>query len=94
MPELASIIITVKGRVQGIGFRYSTLRYANKLGLTGYARNLPSGNEVEVKAEGERVQLEKLVEYLNAGPLGAKVERVDLAWSGYGNSYPDFSIRR
>ncbi|MFC1988782.1 acylphosphatase [Chloroflexota bacterium] len=94
MTDLASVRATVHGHVQGIGFRYSTSRYAIESGLTGYVRNLSGGAAVEVEAEGERDRLEKLIEYLEAGVPGARVERVDVNWSEYRGNYPDFSIRR
>ena len=43
----------VRGRVQGVGYRYFVLRQAEELGLAGFARNLPDGS-VEVIAEGAR----------------------------------------
>ncbi|MGQ3903305.1 acylphosphatase [Mixta calida] len=66
----------VYGRVQGIGFRYSTQAQAQQLGLTGYARNLDDGS-VEVLACGDNAQLEQLLAWLKAGgPRSARVDRV------------------
>jgi acylphosphatase len=48
---------------------------------------------VEVNAEGERKQLEKLIGYLKVGPPGAKVEKVVANWSEYTGSYSSFSTR-
>jgi acylphosphatase len=48
---------------------------------------------VEVQAEGERKQLEKLISHLKVGPPGARVEKVVTNWSEYTGSYPDFEIR-
>jgi acylphosphatase len=93
MTNLASIRVIVYGRVQGIGFRFFTRERAKKLELTGYVRNLPDRGMVEVAAEGEKDRLESLVEYLKAGPPGARVERVDVNWLEYAGRYPDFSVR-
>jgi len=93
MADPASFRATIFGKVQGVGFRFFTARYASKLFLTGYVTNLAEGTSVEVEAEGERDQLKKLVEYLEAGTLGARVERVDINWSEYSGKYPDFSVR-
>ena len=93
MNDLASVQATVYGRVQGVYFRAFTSRHAAELGLTGYVRNMPSGRAVEVQAEGERNELEKLIDYLKAGPPGAKVEKVETSWAEYTGSYPDFSVR-
>ncbi len=50
-PMLIRTCILVTGLVQGVGFRYFALRTASELGLTGYARNLATG-EVEIEAQG------------------------------------------
>ena len=93
MADLASVQATVYGRVQGVFFRAFISRQATRLGLTGYVRNLPDGEAVEVQAEGERKQLEKLLSYLKIGPPGARVEQVVTNWSEYTGSYSDFNIR-
>ena len=53
------IIAWVHGRVQGVGFRYTTQHEAQRLGLTGYAKNMDGGS-VEIVACGESVQVEQL----------------------------------
>jgi len=93
MADLTSVQITVYGRVQGVFFRAFTARQARELGLTGYVCNLPGGEAVEVQAEGERKQLERLIGYLEFGPPGAKVEKVVASWSEYTGSYSNFGIR-
>ena len=93
MTELASFQAIVYGFVQGVFFRAFVSRQAAELGLTGYVRNLPSGEAVEVKAEGERKQLQKLLSYLKVGPPPASVDRVVIHWSKYTGSYSDFMIR-
>ena len=93
MTDKASVRVIVYGYVQGVFFRAFASRRATELGLTGYVRNLPGGKAVEVQAEGERKQLEKLVSYLRVGPPAARVERVVTNWSEYTGGYPGFSIR-
>lgn len=93
MTEMSHISATVYGRVQGVLFRSFAQNVARNLGLKGYARNLTSGNAVEVQAEGDKQQLERLVEYLKIGPSSARVERVDVDWSGYSGRFTDFDIR-
>jgi acylphosphatase len=93
MTDLASVQAIVYGRVQGVYFRDFTSRHAAELGLTGYVRNSPDGKAVEVQVEGERNQLERLIDYLKDGPPGAIVERVETNWSEYTGSYSNFSIR-
>lgn len=91
---MVSAKITVYGRVQGVGYRYFTWRQAEALNLTGYVRNLPDGEAVEVVAEGEREKLDEFVRQLETGPRLARVERVETAWSEYSGSYPGFTGRR
>ncbi len=90
--DLASVKAVVYGYVQGVFFRAFVSRQAEGLGLSGYVRNLPSG-AVEVLAEGEKKQLEKLIGYLKVGPPAAKVEKVVTEWAEYTGKYPGFSTR-
>lgn len=79
MSEPARFKALVRGRVQGVGFRYSVEQVADGMGLLGWVRNLPSG-EVECVAEGPKAKLEELAAYLREGPPAARVEAVDLEW--------------
>ncbi|MEL4014349.1 acylphosphatase [Dryocola clanedunensis] len=84
----------VHGMVQGVGFRYSTQREAQNLGLTGYARNMDDGS-VEVLACGEAEKVEQLIDWLKAGgPRSARVDKVltephqpDREWTNFGIRY-------
>lgn len=67
----------VRGRVQGVGFRFSTEGEADRLGLAGWVRNLPDGT-VQVEAEGTPDAVAALVDWLQEGPAGAEVEGVDV----------------
>ena len=92
MSDLAAVQAIVYGLVQGVYFRAFTSRQATALGLTGYVRNTREGT-VEVHAEGEREQLEKLIDHLRIGPSGAVVEKVVINWSEYTGNYSGFSVR-
>ena len=79
----------VKGRVQGVGYRYFVLRQAEALGIAGFARNLPDGR-VEVVAEGPDEALERFEERLRLGPAFAAVrgvERVETSARGDAGFY-------
>jgi len=67
--------IRVTGRVQGVGFRHSTVNEAKKLDLTGYVKNLADGS-VYIEAEGLKEQLDALVEWCRTGPGMSSVESV------------------
>jgi acylphosphatase len=92
MTEMASLQAVVHGRVQGVFFRSFVEGWAEQLHLTGYVRNRPEG-VVEVKAEGEKPKLEKLVGYLKSGPPAAKVDDVQVDWVEYSGEFSDFKIR-
>jgi acylphosphatase len=66
----------VRGRVQGVGFRYFVQRNASALGIAGYTRNLDDGS-VEVYAIGNREQLSELEGYLWTGPSLSEVRGVE-----------------
>lgn len=82
--------IKIFGRVQGVFFRDSAEREAKKLGINGFARNKDDGT-VCIGAEGEEEVLEKFLEWCNAGPFLAKVERVEKA-EGELKNFAEFSI--
>ena len=67
----------VRGRVQGVGFRYFVQKTANELGLRGYVRNLDSG-DVEVYAIGDVHKLSDLNGKLRQGPPFSDVRDVDV----------------
>ena len=69
-------LFTVHGRVQGVWFRDSTRREAQRLGITGHAINLANGN-VEVLAQGEVAALAELEQWLHVGPPVARVTKVE-----------------
>ena len=81
---MASCRFLVRGRVQGVGYRYFVLQQAEGLGVAGFARNLPDGS-VEVVAEADDAVLQQLEAHLRTGPSFAKVaavERLDVAPRG------------
>ena len=65
----------IRGRVQGVGFRYFAQRAASELGLTGYVRNLEDGS-VEVYAAGPAGELSRFGALLERGPRSALVHEV------------------
>jgi len=68
----------VRGRVQGVGFRWFVEREAHILGIAGWVRNKPDGS-VEVLAIGSRDQLTGLRSRLREGPRAARVDEVEEA---------------
>jgi acylphosphatase len=82
----------VRGRVQGVGFRWFVQRVAERLGILGYARNLPSG-EVEVRAHADEAVLDLFKQELWIGPPAARVSEVIEQDLPLTNSYSTFHIR-
>jgi acylphosphatase len=80
----------VAGRVQGVGFRWWTLRTARGLGLHGTVRNRPDGS-VEVHAAGSRSALSRFASALRDGPAHARVDAVESIPS-FGSLPPDFRV--
>lgn len=68
--------VVVRGRVQGVGFRWFVREQARVLRLSGWVRNRPDGT-VEVAAEGTTAALDRLRAALADGPAGAAVASVD-----------------
>jgi acylphosphatase len=73
---LAAYRYLVRGRVQGVGYRYFVLRQADTLGVTGFARNRADGT-VEIVAEGSDGALADLEARLKEGPAFAEVDDVE-----------------
>jgi acylphosphatase len=88
---MASFHANIYGRVQGVFFRYFVVEHARELGITGYVQNVVDGS-VEVKAEGKRQDLEKLIGFLKEGPPSASVVKVDTSWLEYTGRYSEFKV--
>lgn len=86
-----SVKLIVKGYVQGVGFRWFAWQVANRLGVNGHVKNLRNG-DVEIVAEGERGQLEELINEIKMGPRFSKVTDVRVEWRQYENRYSSFNI--
>ena len=85
--NMTAIAVVVTGRVQGVGFRYSTEREARRLGISGWVRNRIDGN-VEVWAQGADDAVTLFVTYLETGPRAARVNSIEIS-----EVEPDHQIR-
>lgn len=84
----------VTGRVQGVGFRWWTVRQASDLRLTGWVMNADDERSVELVAEGAPDALAELERRLRLGPNGARVEDVLVQRGPASGEYERFGIVR
>jgi acylphosphatase len=82
----------IRGRVQGVGFRWFTHDVARREGVTGWVRNLPDGR-VEALVEGDADAVTRVERAVRIGPPGARVETVAVDLEDAAGAYNDFSIR-
>lgn len=82
----------VKGRVQGVGFRYFVQQNAVKLELLGWVCNQWDGS-VELTAEGNHLSLQTFLQILYQGPSSAIVENIDFDWQTATGEYRSFRIK-
>ncbi|MBZ8178936.1 acylphosphatase [Oscillatoria salina] len=74
-PELIRAHVFISGTVQGVGYRFSTVRKAQQLQVNGWVRNLSDGR-VEAVFEGEKGAVESILAWCETGPTSAVVEDV------------------
>jgi acylphosphatase len=89
--ERVRLHAVVEGMVQGVNFRYYTVRRARSLGLTGWVANRWD-RKVETVAEGRREDLETFLEFLHEGPPSAVVTRVEPRWEKATGEFSDFRV--
>jgi acylphosphatase len=83
---------SIYGYVQGVFFRETTRREAQRLKLAGWVRNEADGS-VKVVAEGAPDTLEELQRFLHRGPSAARVERVEADWQEATGEFSGFRVR-
>ncbi len=84
--------VIFKGKVQGVFFRANCEMEAERLGLSGYVRNLSSG-DVEAVFEGERSLVEEAIEWNTTSQPHAVVRDAKVEWSEATGEFDDFSRR-
>ncbi|MGI5471100.1 acylphosphatase [Streptomyces sp. CA-132043] len=93
MNEDVRLTAWVRGRVQGVGFRWFTRANALRIGgLVGFAINREDGR-VQVVAEGPRERCEELLEWLRTGDTPGRVDGVSEIWDTPRGGYEGFAIR-
>jgi acylphosphatase len=84
--------VLYRGTVQGVGFRWRAVDAARGRAVTGYVKNLPDGR-VELVAEGERAEVERLLEAVRARMSGL-IEGEDAAWARASGEFREFGVSR
>lgn len=84
--------VVVRGRVQGVGFRYATLEVAQAAGATGWVRNRRDG-AVEAFVQGDAAAVESVVAWCRRGPPAARVTDVEVAEAPADASCASFTLR-
>lgn len=74
--SVETLSVRVTGKVQGVGFRNSTVRQAHSLGVAGWVRNLDDGS-VEALLQGPHDRIDKMLSWLHVGPPAAQVDEVE-----------------
>jgi len=87
-----TLLINVKGKVQGVAFRYSAMHFAKTINITGYAKNL-ADSSVEIVAQGSEDNIQKFVIWCHQGPTRARVEKVEWTEIDETKHFSGFSIR-
>lgn len=89
--ELVRVRVFAGGRVQGVAFRFYAEKCAGRLGITGWARNLPDGR-VEVLAEGPAKNVDRFLDQLRRGPDLARVDSFDVLREEATGEFADFRV--
>ena len=84
--------VFVTGRVQGVFYRQSTMEKAHAMGLSGWVRNLRDGR-VEAVFEGEPGTVKEMVNWSRIGPLGSRVDEVEVEWDEDPEDPKGFTIK-
>lgn len=85
------LFLKLYGRVQGVFLRSMIQEKAQELSLNGWAKNCYDGT-VELEAEGERKDLEKLIAWLKKNPGYSQIDKIDTNWQTGEGRYEGFEI--
>ena len=91
--NIKTYLLTIKGRVQNVGFRYWFYREAINLNLKGYVKNLNNGNEVESLVQGHSSKIIDIIKKSKKGPKLALVEEVISTQIMNNEIYTNFIIK-
>ncbi len=84
--------VLVSGRVHGVFFRATTRRVANKLGVTGWVKNVYNPDYVEAVFEGSKKEVEEMIKFCHEGPPAAIIKNVEVKWEDPTGEFDDFDV--
>ncbi len=90
--EKIAVHVFISGRVQGVGYRYSTLYKAQSLGITGWVRNTYD-RKVEAFFEGDEKAVDEMLKWCQQGPSMSFVSNIEMHRKPYKGDFRDFSIK-
>ena len=82
--------IKITGKVQGVGFRFSSMEAAYRIGVVGFVKNL-NADQVYIEAEGSEAVMQRFLDWCHKGPLGSRVEKLE-ANEGAIRNFTSFDI--
>lgn len=91
MEDKSRAHIIISGRVQGVFFRANTARAGERLGVSGWVRNLPDGT-VEAVIEGNADAVREMVQWCHTGDPPARVDGVRISWQPYTAEFRGFRV--
>ncbi|HBQ20633.1 MAG: acylphosphatase [Deltaproteobacteria bacterium GWA2_38_16] len=92
MAQFKRAHLIISGHVQGVFFRANAKKIADSLSLTGWARNLPSG-QVEIYIMGEFNPVQKMINWCHEGPERAEVTEVEVTWDKNLGDFTSFEVK-
>jgi acylphosphatase len=84
--------ITIKGRVQGVGYRYFAAQKATEMGIKGWVKNAVDGSVIVV-AQGIEEEIETFIDYLYLGPTRSRVDQISKVKFNTLSDFNNFSVK-
>jgi len=91
MPMMVRARIIVSGIVQGVFFRFNTMKKAQECGVNGWVKNRSDG-KVEALCEGEKENVQCMLDWCKIGPEGSFVSATEVTWEKYTGEFETFQI--
>jgi acylphosphatase len=84
--------INIRGRVQGVGYRYFAVQKAKEMGISGWVKNLVDGS-VLIVAQGIEAEIKTFIDYLYIGPTRSRVDKISTCVMQISTVFDSFSVK-